>query len=507
MNNSEIQIGKYTLESLTTGMYSDPKIVYREYIQNSVDSLESAVADGLIEPQSMRIDIVIDVEEASITIRDNGSGIPNAIAPNILMNVGNSSKRHSTNRGFRGIGRLGGMSYCDELKFTTSCDNEAMKTTVTFDCKRLRELLVPGQYDDMDMAAVLSEVTTIERSVEKCDKHYFIVKMCNVSSFSDLLNIDIVSNYISQVAPVPYRTKKFVRVNDIHNYLSENGYVVEEFPIFIGKSFDDLEPVFKPNRHRFISNRNQKNEDEIIDVRFFNVIINDEVYALGWYGICNWYGTIFDSELQGLRVRKGNILIGDNKTMNSIFSEPRFNGWVQGEIFIITDKLIPNARRDDFEQNQPYYDLISQLQSSIGLEIGKSIREASKTRNDPFVKIENDVIQKVDDAKNVLDEGFNSKVDKTETIDQLKKAQEAIKKSKPKDDYQRERKNELEKQIDSALTEVTGSNNYKVNQINSGIDKKSRKMLNAITEILSIKLSKKLVDEIIDEIIKVLNKR
>lgn len=29
-----IQVGKYTLESLTTGMYSDPKIIYREYIQN-----------------------------------------------------------------------------------------------------------------------------------------------------------------------------------------------------------------------------------------------------------------------------------------------------------------------------------------------------------------------------------------------------------------------------------------------------------------------------------------
>lgn len=41
-----VQVGKYTLESLTTGMYSYPKIVYREYIQNSVDSLEHAVSLG-----------------------------------------------------------------------------------------------------------------------------------------------------------------------------------------------------------------------------------------------------------------------------------------------------------------------------------------------------------------------------------------------------------------------------------------------------------------------------
>lgn len=39
MADETVQVGKYTLESLTTGMYSDPKIVYREYIQNSVRRL------------------------------------------------------------------------------------------------------------------------------------------------------------------------------------------------------------------------------------------------------------------------------------------------------------------------------------------------------------------------------------------------------------------------------------------------------------------------------------
>lgn len=60
---AEVQVGKYTLESLTTGMYSDPKIVYREYIQNSVDSLENAVQQGIIEQSSMRIDIIVSEEK------------------------------------------------------------------------------------------------------------------------------------------------------------------------------------------------------------------------------------------------------------------------------------------------------------------------------------------------------------------------------------------------------------------------------------------------------------
>ncbi len=75
MIDETIQVGKYTLESLTTGMYSDPKIVYREYIQNSVDSLENALAIGLIERQSMRIDIIVDTDNSYISIRDNGTGI------------------------------------------------------------------------------------------------------------------------------------------------------------------------------------------------------------------------------------------------------------------------------------------------------------------------------------------------------------------------------------------------------------------------------------------------
>ena len=36
----DVSIGKFTLESLTTGMYSDARIVFREYIQNAVDALE-----------------------------------------------------------------------------------------------------------------------------------------------------------------------------------------------------------------------------------------------------------------------------------------------------------------------------------------------------------------------------------------------------------------------------------------------------------------------------------
>ena len=72
-------VGKYTLESLTNGMYSSPMDLYREYIQNAVDSIDDAVRSGLIEKAASRIDISIDTTASTISIRDNGCGISGII--------------------------------------------------------------------------------------------------------------------------------------------------------------------------------------------------------------------------------------------------------------------------------------------------------------------------------------------------------------------------------------------------------------------------------------------
>ncbi len=506
MLERNVQVGKYTLESLTTGMYSDPKIIYREYIQNSVDALENAIEENVLEYQSMRIDIIVDEEGSYISIRDNGTGIKKELAVQTLMNIGSSSKRSSNNRGFRGIGRLGGMSYCNTLAFTTSAEGEDIKTEVTFDCKKLRELLVPGSYEDMDMADVLNTVTKVHYKQEKTEKHYFLVEMKEVSGFSDLLNIYSVKSYISQVAPLPYRTKKFIYADELHKYLKDKDYSLEEFPIFVGESPKDLEPVYKPNVHRYHSDRNKKKMDEINKMEYFDVVIDGELYALGWYGNCNWWGSLYEKEISGIRVRKGNILIGDNKTLNGIFRENRFNGWTQGELFIITDKLIPNARRDDFEQNDAYYKLFDALKEGVGAEITKTIRDASHQRNDSSAKVISEITKDVNKAEIALEEGFNSAVDKSRLLDTLNEAKEKLEKAKIKDEFV-EKKNELHHKLEKTIDSVNESKNYKINNVNTGIDKKSKKILAVVTDILSQKLSKRLVDDILDEIVTVLNRK
>jgi len=43
---SEVRIGKHLLETLTTALYSDPIIAFREYVPNAIDSYISNKVNG-----------------------------------------------------------------------------------------------------------------------------------------------------------------------------------------------------------------------------------------------------------------------------------------------------------------------------------------------------------------------------------------------------------------------------------------------------------------------------
>ena len=46
----QLLIGKYTLESLTSGLYVSPLDLYREYIQNAADSIDEAIESIHYDP-------------------------------------------------------------------------------------------------------------------------------------------------------------------------------------------------------------------------------------------------------------------------------------------------------------------------------------------------------------------------------------------------------------------------------------------------------------------------
>ena len=377
MNNSFI-IGKYTLESLTNGMYANPFDLLREYVQNAVDSIDilSEQSPALAEGGCIRV--VIDSKEHYLSISDNGTGISTNSAYKTLLDIGNSQKDLKRSRGFRGIGRLSGLGYCDKLVFTTSFEGESEKSIITFDSKRLKELLIPGRSNEETLEEVMMQVVSYAKQPDKGRYHYFKVEMYGVNKNSGLLDEGRVKDYIVQHMPLPYsRDFRFGEI--ITSKASRLDYSIPSYRVDF--CFDDKEETLsKPYRDVLVSDRVKHTEELIQDIIIKPFYRDGKVSAILWYAQTNFNGTVLDVQTKGVRIRKGNILVGDCFTMSRFFKEDRFNGWLVGELFILDIDVIPNSRRDDFEQNEAYDILIQQIKEWAG-QVSKDIRKASYQRS------------------------------------------------------------------------------------------------------------------------------
>lgn len=166
--------GKFLLEILTKGMYSNPMHVYREYIQNSTDSIDKAVADGIISSSEVAIHIQIDGAKQRIIIHDNGCGIPAEKAREVLLSIGDSEKNGVDERGFRGIGRLAGLAYAEEVKFITSSYGEKVKTVMTCDCVKMQRLLQKSNTETSDVMETFKAISSFADPQPEDKMHTFL---------------------------------------------------------------------------------------------------------------------------------------------------------------------------------------------------------------------------------------------------------------------------------------------------------------------------------------------
>lgn len=428
-------------------------------------------------------------------------GLPSDQAVKALLDIGNSSKLHTINRGFRGIGRLAGLSYCNRLTFQSSYKGENKRIDVSFDCYKLRQLLIPGQYNEYDLSNVLSEVTEINEYNESIKKHYFNVILEDVQDVEGILNIREIKDYISQVAPVPYDPINFKWGKELKDKLKNLGYLIGEYNIYIKEvEQEQEEQIFKVCKDNFLADKVKRINDSIKQLNIHEIKNNNgEIQAYLWYAETNFFGTILDESMKGIRLRKGNILVGDKSTLNHIFKEDRFNGWFQGEVFVVDPNIIPNARRDDFEKNSNYSNLLSEL-SKIGERLSKKIRSISNLRNDKGGKVLNDAEQLIEKAQKLLDNGFISKKEKQDLTKELNKFSQEIKKTDLNDEISIYRKLDIFKQLDLLTSNIKGVTSYKILNMHSRLTNDQKKMLEKVFEVISEQCSKKEADRLIKEI-------
>ncbi len=174
MSNIDPQIGKDVIESLTLGMYEDCRFIYREYVQNAADAVDKAVKLSILDKGSEEIHIKIDVENRCITIFDNATGIPQDNVISILRNIAHSTKKRGEDKGFRGIGRLGGLGYCSKLIFETSYFGENKKSIMIWDAELLK-YIINDRDNNEEAVGVLNRVNRTTFETENLDGHLFCV--------------------------------------------------------------------------------------------------------------------------------------------------------------------------------------------------------------------------------------------------------------------------------------------------------------------------------------------
>lgn len=425
---SEIKIGKTVIETLTSGMYEDARFVYREYVQNAADQIDKAVELGILSCRNYgNIHISIDSNNHKIVIEDNGTGIKSDEFFSALANIALSSKDRTKDKGFRGIGRLGGLGYCGKLIFETSYKGEKIKNIMTWDADDLQHKLSDHKLD-MDAASVVDSVIYIASTSIEEDKHFFKVILEDVKN-SELLDRKNIEEYLSMVAPVPFESH-FIFKDKIHDELIKENLRIDEYSIFI-----NTDQLFKAYTTSFYDGvpPNKKKYDEIFDLDTIKILNSKkEIVAWGWYGISKFEKQIPSKGniARGIRLRKGNIQIGSENALVKLHKEQRGNFYFIGEIHGFHQELIPNSRRDYFNDNDTSRLLDRKLKELFHSKFYRLYQDANKLKN--AVKKINTFKEISKEYKEKLDTGsFSSKQQEKDLIESLENAKkEALDRNK-----------------------------------------------------------------------------
>jgi len=364
------------LENLTTGMYQDSKVIYREYIQNACDSVDMAVHSHVLpDLKAGKIEIWIDRDTRTITIEDNGTGIPSTEFITMLTTIGGSLKQFDQNKGFRGMGRLCGLGYCTKLVFTSSAKGEKKESILTCDALTMRNMINDHNTHDKDYTAleVLRATTEFDtRNTTEMDSHFFKVELIGISEDNkDLLDKPQVKDYLAFVAPVPYRNKFEPMRSKIRNHAISLGQAIDEYNV----TFDG-ETVYKEYTSLVSTS---KGDDEITDVDFYDFKDeNGNLIAWLWFGLTKFQAVLKkDNKQRGLRLRKENIQVGNEDALQKLFTEDRGQHYFVGEVFAVDKGLVPNSQRDYFNESHSRTVFERLLRAYFNVNLSKIYKEGS----------------------------------------------------------------------------------------------------------------------------------
>ncbi|MBA7516835.1 hypothetical protein ES705_08884 [subsurface metagenome] len=354
----------YIIKALAGGLYPNKFDVIREYIQNGFD----AIVNWKNISKNIDVTIKITIKKPSIFIFDNGTGM-NRYTLNEYRKVGFSKKKVGESAGFRGIGKLAGISVARKLVVTTSPRGIAERYILIFDAESMIKEVdeLKKKKENIPLNNLIMRYTNLTSEIENKDEHYTMIELHGIKDDSKILfDKKKLRNYISRNAPVPF-DPHFKHGKEIEKNIRK---FVEDYDcVAISMDGKDIYKPFSSNlkTHQHISVYNGKNKKKLS--------------AYCWYCENSKKGQIKPLEINGLIYRYKNFAVGDNyltrKTIWDTSSHLAF--YFIGEVYITDEDILPTSQRDNFEQSTAR-DQFYKDAKIIANDFNKIARESSGIR-------------------------------------------------------------------------------------------------------------------------------
>ena len=288
-------VGAGIVEIITESLYDKPIVVFREYVQNSADAFLSVP-----EEDKNKLEVRIQCIDNNLCFVDNGTGIKEDKFEEVMVSIANSKKTRTKNIGYKGIGRLSGLSYCESLWFVNILSYSGKEYQIyKIDGKKYSDIKKSESFGELSFPELMSKIGCMENQIDQkiemalnqCDSMFvnrnsgFLVILEGVSPIlrKTIEDEQFVSD-LGWLLPVPFTEKLDER--GIFDKIATNIPAIKEGPYYKGVCmFKDSNVTIKIvakclEEDRFQVERDLKREyrklikEKGIDISYPQVVLN-----------------------------------------------------------------------------------------------------------------------------------------------------------------------------------------------------------------------------------------
>jgi hypothetical protein len=218
-------------------------------------------------------------------------------------------------------------------------------------------------------------------------------------------DLERIRDYLTETAPVGF-DPSWAAGKEIISKATAAGFPIESVSIHLGTNETNTVPIYKAYQG---SIARKGGTVTIHEIKYYD---GDESNWWAWVGLPDKAAMLTDERVNGIRVRVRNIQIGRTTILDQLFGEgnsskERFNKYYVGEVHIGDDNLIPNARRDGFEDNAAWVKTRKELRNIVCNPLAKRAYDLSKSLQKSITVLSRDVAKlerKVDTPKPIAND-------------------------------------------------------------------------------------------------------